>query len=92
MIITFFLASPSLQRFSLDSLGAVVVFSEYHFLYAYNYSFFFLVLLYCAMQLFKVEASSGFVRTVKDHPYVSLWVLSIREVELIGYMGLATDT
>lgn len=44
------------------------------------------------MQLFKVEPSSGFVRTVKDHPYVSLRDLSIREVELIGFMGLSTDT
>ncbi|ESR56015.1 hypothetical protein CICLE_v10023462mg [Citrus x clementina] len=44
------------------------------------------------LKLFKVEPSSGFVRTVKDHPYVSLRDLSIREVELIGFMGLSTDT
>ncbi|KAL9431956.1 hypothetical protein AB3S75_027043 [Citrus x aurantiifolia] len=44
------------------------------------------------LTLFKVEPSSGFVRTVKDHPYVSLRDLSIREVELIGFMGLSTDT
>ncbi|KAK9200701.1 hypothetical protein WN944_015899 [Citrus x changshan-huyou] len=41
---------------------------------------------------FQFEPSSGFVRTVKDHPYVSLRDLSIREVELIGFMGLSTDT
>ena len=36
--------------------------------------------------------ASGFVRTVKDHPYATLRDLSIREVELIAFMGFSTDT